>query len=112
VQGHFILIKEKTHQDEGYLNSEHTFLYFPCIYAPNTRALTFIKENSLKVKSHVECHTLTGRLQHPILTNGPDIKTETKQRNNETNRPYESNISPKHKRIYDLLSTPLNLLQN
>jgi hypothetical protein len=54
------------------------------------------------------------------LSNRQVFKTETKQRNNETKRGYKSsepnrylqNISPKHKRIYLLLSTSQNILQN
>ena len=54
------------------------------------------------------------------LSNRQVFKTETKQRNNETKRGYKSsepnrylqNISPKHKRIYLLLNTLWNHLQN
>jgi len=71
-----------------------------------------------QMKGHTLNPTHRGRLQYPTLINRQIIKTETNQRNNETNRCYESNspnkylqeISPKHKRIYLLLRTSQNLL--
>lgn len=76
-------MKGKIHQDD--LNSEHL--------GPNARAFTFLKETLLKLKSHVEPHPLRGRLQHPTLTNGQVIETETKQRNNKTNTCYQMDLT-------------------
>ena len=48
-EGHYIFIKGKFHQEGiAILN----------IYAPNTRAPNFMKETLLKVKSHIDPHTL------------------------------------------------------
>ena len=48
-EGHFILIKGKIYQDK---------LPILNIYAPNTRAATFIKETLVKLKAHITLHTI------------------------------------------------------
>jgi exonuclease III len=48
-EGHLILIKGKIFQEEfSILN----------IYAPNTRAATFIKDTLVKLKAHIAPHTI------------------------------------------------------
>ena len=86
---HFLLIKGKIYQDElSILN----------IYVPNTMPATFICTS----------HNNSGRLQHPSLTNGQILETETKQRHMYSNKSYKTNgfnrylqnILSYNKRIY------------
>jgi exonuclease III len=57
-EGHFILIKGKTYQEElSILN----------IYAPNAMAATFIKETLVKLKAHIAHHTIiVGHFHNPL----------------------------------------------
>ena len=41
--------------------------------------------------THCTSPNSSGRLQHPTLTNGQILETETKQRHMEINRSYETN---------------------
>jgi exonuclease III len=79
---HFIHIKGKILQEElSILN----------IYAQNARAATFIKEILLKLKAHIAPYTIIlGDFNTPLLA-VEIMVIETKQRDSETNRSFETN---------------------
>jgi hypothetical protein len=60
------------------------------IYAPNARESTFIKATTKAQSTHCTIHNNSGRFQHTVI-NGQIIETESKQRQNETNRSHEPN---------------------
>jgi hypothetical protein len=64
-EGQFILMKGKIHQEDTSILS---------IYVPNARALSFVKETSLKRNSHIKPHTLiVGDLNTPPLPMGRSL---------------------------------------
>jgi len=58
-EGYFIFTKGKFHQDKVSILS---------IYAPNARISTFIREILLRLKTHIETHTIiVGNFTTPLL---------------------------------------------
>ena len=95
------------------LNSEHL--------CPKYKSTHIHKRNITKAQNtHWTPHKYSGRLQYPSLTNGQITETETKQRHTEINWSYEpngfnrylQNNSTQNRRVYLLLSTSQNFLQN
>ena len=67
------------------LNSEYL--------CPKCKRTQIHKRNFTKSQStHHAPHNNSERLQHPTLSNGQIMETETKQRYSETNKSYETNI--------------------
>lgn len=107
-----MLIKGKIHQAEiPILN----------IYSPNTKIHTFIKDTQLQLKSHFGPHILISGIFSTSLS--PIDKSLRQKLNRETleltdiiNQMYLMDIyrkfHPNRKRIYFLLSTSKNYLQN
>jgi hypothetical protein len=83
-EGYFVFIKGKIQEEKVLILN---------IYAPNTKAPKFINEALLKLKTHIEPHTIiVGDFNPPFSPLDRSLKQKvTKQRHSETKRGYEPN---------------------
>lgn len=99
-EGHYILIKEKIHQEN---------IAILITYATYTRSRKFIKETLLELKSHIDSHTLVVRSFSTLLS-PVDRSSRQKCKQSHLTLKYQMNFTDIYKIFH--LNTKKNMLSS